>query len=311
MKLFYFAGRDGVTNFGDELNHAVWNHFLPGAFDEDDGTQFVGIGTLLNDRLPGAPRTVVCGAGVGYYGPPQPDGSWRIYCVRGPLSARALNLDASLAITDPAMLVARLPVVEGVPVTRRCAFLPHWESAPDAWRDVCDASQVAFIDPRWPPAQVLDAVRGTALLLTEAMHGAIVADALRVPWVAVRTRPQIKAFKWEDWCQSVGVDYRPHELPPMWPEASAPFDQCSGRPERRRGTAGAIRRLRRWGRIKVVAHALRRLSRSARPSLSGAGVLENRLRRLEDVLTAVRAREIDTQSVPAEHLKAARPQLVG
>jgi succinoglycan biosynthesis protein ExoV len=296
MKLFYFAGRDGVTNFGDELNHAVWHHFLPGAFDEDDGTQFVGIGTLLNDRLPGAPRTVVCGAGVGYYGPPQPDASWRIYCVRGPFSARALNLDASLAITDPAMLVARLPIVEPGPVSRRCAFLPHWESAPDAWRGVCEASQVAFIDPRWSPAQVLDAVRGTELLLTEAMHGAIVADALRVPWVAVRTRPQIKAFKWEDWCQSVGVEYQPHELPPMWPEPDA---------------AGAIRRARRWGRIKAVAHAMRRLSRSARPSLSAADVLDDRLRRLEDLLTEVRAREVGNRSVPAEDLKAPRPQLVG
>jgi succinoglycan biosynthesis protein ExoV len=296
MKLFYFAGRDGVTNFGDELNHTIWNHFLPGAFADDDGTQFVGIGTLLNDRLPTAPRTVVCGAGVGYYGPPRPDASWRIYCVRGPLSANALGLDASLAITDPAMLVARMPLPEQGVARWRSAFLPHWESAPDAWRAVCDASGIAFIDPRWPPAQVLDAVRGTELLLTEAMHGAIVADALRVPWVAVRTRPQIQAFKWEDWCQSVRVEYRPRTLPPMWPELPAPT---------------AMRRARRWARTQLVARALRRLARRATPSLSAPDVLEDRLRRLEERLVSVSARELTAGSMSAEDLKSARAQLVG
>jgi succinoglycan biosynthesis protein ExoV len=66
MKLFYFRGENGVTNFGDELNMYLWPRVFPDAFDEDKSVQFVGIGTLLNDRLPAAPRTVVFGAGVGY-----------------------------------------------------------------------------------------------------------------------------------------------------------------------------------------------------------------------------------------------------
>src|SRR5262245_12821266 len=104
MRLFYFRGEDGVTNFGDELNRHVWPHFVPAGFDDDDGTQFVGIGTLLNDRLPAARRTIIFGSGVGYYGPPRRDDSWEIYCVRGPLSARALGLSADAAVTDPAAL---------------------------------------------------------------------------------------------------------------------------------------------------------------------------------------------------------------
>jgi succinoglycan biosynthesis protein ExoV len=71
VRLFYYRGENGVTNFGDELNWYIWPHLLPGVFDEDDGTQFVGIGTLLNDRVPAAARTVVFGAGVGYYRPPR------------------------------------------------------------------------------------------------------------------------------------------------------------------------------------------------------------------------------------------------
>ena len=40
------------------------------------------------------------------------------------------------------------------------------------------------------------------------MHGAIVADTLRVPWIPVRTNPKILPFKWLDWCQSVKLPYR-------------------------------------------------------------------------------------------------------
>jgi succinoglycan biosynthesis protein ExoV len=42
-------------------------------------------------------------------------------------------------------------------------------------------------------------------LITEAMHGAIVADALRVPWTAVSIGPCFNQEKWLDWGLSVGV----------------------------------------------------------------------------------------------------------
>jgi succinoglycan biosynthesis protein ExoV len=126
VRLFYYPGHNGVTNFGDELNHVLWRHFLPGAFDHDDGTQFVGIGTLLNDRLPAAPRTVIFGAGVGYNGPPRLDRSWKIYCVRGPLSARALGLSADMAVTDPALLTRELTNSHSRSGPRwKYAFMPH------------------------------------------------------------------------------------------------------------------------------------------------------------------------------------------
>jgi succinoglycan biosynthesis protein ExoV len=52
---------------------------------------------------------------------------------------------------------------------------------------------------------VISAIRGCDLLVTEAMHGAIVADALRVPWVPFMPLP-MQHFKRFDWGESQGLD---------------------------------------------------------------------------------------------------------
>ena len=160
MRLFYFRGEHGATNFGDELNLHLWARLMPGAF-EDDGTQFVGIGTLLDDRLPAAARTVIFGAGVGYYRLPQDRANWSVYCVRGPLSARALGLPAAAAVTDPAALIVRVgPHRPSAGPRSPFAFMPHWQSEPDSWKRVCEETGAGFIDPRWPPHRVLDECSG-------------------------------------------------------------------------------------------------------------------------------------------------------
>jgi succinoglycan biosynthesis protein ExoV len=276
MKLYYFRGADGAANFGDELNPYIWPRLLPGAFDDDDGRQFVGIGTLLNDRLPTAPRTVVFGSGVGYYGPPQRSEQWSIYCVRGPLSARVLGLDADAAVTDPGALVARIPFAADQGPRLPVAFMPHWQSEPDAWKDVCAAAGLAFIDPREHPDRVLAALRRTDLLVTEAMHGAIVADALRVPWIPVRSRPAINSFKWDDWCSSMGLTYLPHQLPTIWPAIPG---------------AGVVGRVRRMAKMMAAARALRRVPRRGTPALSRADLLRDRLEQLEERLEQLRINE--------------------
>ena len=281
MKLFYFRGENGVANFGDELNLHLWPRLLPGAFDDDDDTQFVGIGTLLNDRLPAASRTVVFGAGVGYFGPPNPRDTWSIYCVRGPLSARALGLPSADGITDPAVLIARLepqwrPAAQG---RWARAFMPHWQSEPDAWRSLCDNLGIGFIDPRGQPDAVLDALGRTDVLITEAMHGAIVADALRIPWVPVRTRQAINSFKWDDWCGSLSLEYQPHQLPTIYPATNR----------------GVIAGARRRAKLSLAAAALRRVAGRARPVLSGDTVLRDRIDQLEDRLERLRRRELRGQ----------------
>jgi succinoglycan biosynthesis protein ExoV len=51
-------------------------------------------------------------------------------------------------------------------------------------------------------------------VVTEAMHGAIVADTLRIPWIPVVCSPEIATFKWRDWTASLDLPYRPIAIPP-------------------------------------------------------------------------------------------------
>ncbi len=213
MKLTYFQG--SPPNFGDELNATMWSHLLPKGFlDGDDKELFLGIGSILWDYLPKEPVKHVMGSGFGgYTAPPNVnDGSWNVAWVRGPITAARLGLDPKLAITDAAVLLRETPLPDpatGVGV----AFMPHFESVSrGAWAQVCALAGVTFLDPRADPNWLLAQIRGAKTLVTEAMHGAIVADALRTPWVGVVPLHPSHRAKWDDWAQSLNVYLRQVEI---------------------------------------------------------------------------------------------------
>lgn len=86
-------------------------------------------------------------------------------------------------------------------------FMPHFESlAHGARGDAAAAADIELIDPRGDPASIIAAIGRCQLLLSEAMHGAIVADALRVPWVALRPLAPVHRAKWCDWADALGME---------------------------------------------------------------------------------------------------------
>jgi hypothetical protein len=205
-------------NFGDELNRWLWHRLFAGAWsDADDGTLFVGIGTILDKNLPPARVTVVFGTGVGYTSAP-PDIStdssrWRIYGVRGPLTARALKFDKRFAMTDPAILLATLPEFKGLP-RRGVIFIPHWKSVRyGSWQAICQSLGIEFVDPCQDSKAVVRRIAGAEKVIAESMHAAIIADAFRVPWIPVALSREVSPFKWVDWAASMGVSYSPVCLP--------------------------------------------------------------------------------------------------
>lgn len=281
MKLCYYKLPNGAKNFGDDLNPWLWERLLPGVIDADERTAFVGIGTLINEVLPYrtrmATKRVIFGTGVGYInGSFALDESYTIYCLRGPLSAQALGVSSHLAVTDGAMLVRRF--VE--PSSRKqyqFGYMPHYELAGKAWETVCQQLGYAYIDPRWSVEEVLSRMNQTEVLLTEAMHGAIVAEALRVPWIPIVTNPSILSFKWQDWCKSIGVDYQPTYMPRLH------------HPRQKRDVLSPVRGLRDWVRQKDAASKLAHIAKTVRPTLGNdihieqlTHLLEERLHQFKD-----------------------------
>lgn len=216
MKLYYY---DRHANFGDGMNAWLWPRLLPGCFDADDGISFSGIGTIIGPEMPPARHWIVFSSGVGYGGvPPGFGGSgWSIVAVRGPLSAAALGLEAKTAITDGAILLASLPEYAPLSEHERAGviFIPHHQTDGDAdWQEVCRRAGVEYLPARLDSREVIGRIRGAKLVLAEAMHAAIVADTMRVPWVPITGSPQVNSFKWLDWTRSLGMPYQPIALPP-------------------------------------------------------------------------------------------------
>lgn len=212
MRIYYY--QDSYGNFGDELNQWLWPRMLPRGFDRGDDALLLGIGTLIREEVPSEPVKVVLGAGIGYGNPPKLDQTWRFYAVRGPRTAEALGLPSDLAMTDAAALLNILESRDSQP--NGVGFMPHHLSRGRFdWGRLCRRIGVTYLDPRAPVPRLLGRIKSLKLVIAEAMHGAIVADALRVPWVPVRAYEHINEFKWQDWTESLELSYQPIHLPAL------------------------------------------------------------------------------------------------
>jgi hypothetical protein len=205
---------------------------------------------------------------------------WDIRFVRGPLSARVLGLGPGSSLSDSALLVAG-HVAAGTRSASSVGFLPHVFSARtlDCAR-ACEAAGLQFIDPRWRVDRILQAVTSVDRLIAEALHGAIVADALGVPWMRVKAlgwryeSRRIADFKWADWAQSVGVRHDASF------EVGIPWRMGRGA----RLVNGLLSRL----QVRTLAFVLRKAAASADFQLSSAGCRhELRQRMLERIHEAV------------------------
>lgn len=204
MKMYFYRGR--APNFGDELNDWLIPKVFPNFFDEDEREIFLGIGSVLYDFFPASAKKIVFGTGYGgYTAAPVLDASWDVFCVRGPRTAQVLGLGADVVAGDAAILIHQHRPV-AAKAGRDIGFIPHFESIGRGhWRRACDLAGVRFIDPRDPVEVVLDTIQSCRFVITEAMHGAIVSDALRVPWTAVLPFDQRHHMKWFDWAESLDM----------------------------------------------------------------------------------------------------------
>ena len=262
MKLYHYTL---ATNFGDELNPWLWSRLLPEVFNDDASSVFVGIGTLLNDRIPAAGKTAVFGSGVGYGELPCVDDSWKFYCVRGPLTADRLGISHDYVVTDPGILVSRFVERSATP-KYKYTFMPHGANANEAWKKICSNLGFGYIDAYDPVDKVLAEIGNTEVLITEAMHGAIVADAMRVPWIPVFTTHNMLEFKWKDWCATIGVELMVQHAAAVWSEQYA---------------NSLNKKFRHLIKTKVATKQLKDISQKVAPTLSENNRIPSLLERLD------------------------------
>lgn len=217
MEVFYYKSSE--PNFGDDLNSWIWRRLIPHRLEERDGVVMLGIGTIIGHQLPRSEKKVVftSGAGYGIELPEPTDNSWRFLAVRGPLTAALLGLPPETAVTDGAILVSLFSEFSVPPDKRRgVVFMPHISAARAAnWQPICAAAGIEYLDPRDDQLTLLRRIASARLVLADAMHAAIVADSMRVPWIPLITSAEISTFKWLDWTLSLNMKYEPKKLKPM------------------------------------------------------------------------------------------------
>lgn len=215
MKLYYF--KDPYGNFGDDLNPWLWNKLIPDVLDENPEELFVGIGTLINHRIPDPPVKHVFGSGVGYGRIPQTLERFQFHAVRGFDSARALGIDSRYVISDAAVLLSAIDFDKAESQDRKTGFIPHCLSTRYYnWEAVCNELDLHYISPTLPVERFLSELTRCEKVVCEAMHGAIAADSLRIPWVPVRCYDFISSFKWADWLSTTALPYNPSSITSLY-----------------------------------------------------------------------------------------------
>ncbi len=307
--MILYQWRGPVRNFGDELNGLIWPRLLPDYFDDDPAARFLGIGSILDQRHDPAAIKWVAGSGYGgYEAPIALDATWRIHWVRGPRTAAVLGLPLSLGMGDPASL---LPLTGLSPLVKpsTVGFMPHFESnSRGAWAEAASAASVTLIDPSGDPRAILDAIGACRVLISEALHGVIVADALRIPWIAIQPLMPIHRPKWADWADALDLDLNARPLRPSTALERAwrsPLSRFHAGREMLEQRAHPLRCLGRAGHIERAAGALRAAA-AADPMLSRDSALDRSQTRMMTAIEAIRRGPALPSSPPARTVLAAR-----
>ena len=224
LKLVYYKAPRG--NVGDDLNAEIWPRLIGDVFDDTSATAFLGIGSILDGRHEEYERKIVFGSGARSQCsiPDITKGGWDVRFVRGPNTAKALGMSDSGWISDPAIL-APIAYHNGrnpnSSVIRRIGLVPYFETDPVYAEMISNSIGAKCIHITHSPERFIAELTSCTHIIAEAMHGAILADAYRIPWIPCRITNHDNEkithnFKWSDWMMSLDVDSDFVSLPRVW-----------------------------------------------------------------------------------------------
>lgn len=225
MAVYYYQdySAGGSRNFGDDINPKLLQHLFSTSIIESESVCIMGIGTILSDEhlhnVSRYERKVIFSSGVGYGTLDKHfDDSWDFVCVRGPNTSAKLDLPPEKGICDGAILLSKIYPVKAYQNNGPVVFIPHVESSwksSEGLKSACHNLGIEYLVPDQEFDTFVKVVQSASLVITEAMHGAILADTMRIPWIPVEFHFH-NEFKWKDWFSSMQLDYVSYPLKPLF-----------------------------------------------------------------------------------------------
>jgi len=215
MNLKFFRAPD-YNNFGDELNPYIFNHLFSEIFSLKKYAEFdfYGIGSIIDSRISADINAILFGTGIRDITKSYVTKKWDVRFLRGPISSNVLGFRGEKYIADAAYCM--LCDESLLPVCKKKRFkisiMPHYRQMDKLdWGIIMKMAGVNIIDPREPIEQILQDIADSEKLLAIAMHGAIVADILRVPWQRIKMeaigaeKQMISDMKWLDFISALDL----------------------------------------------------------------------------------------------------------
>ena len=211
---------DQRVNFGDYIGPYIYERLCQGVTLTDDEV-FISVGTYIQDTVLKSydnKRKIIWGSGIGYNSRVDKNkirqyNDLEIHLVRGPLTARQLDIDVHMG--DPALL---MPIfIKRRYQKNKVLYIPHWKTF-DVVSNIYELHNLVKADqvlcPLVYPGQfegLIDEIASASFVLTNSLHGAIIAQAYNVPWAPCRTRREHRpdSTKWQDWLMYLDIQGLP------------------------------------------------------------------------------------------------------
>lgn len=209
MNLIYYKDKNG--NFGDDLNPILFEALCNDREfkSEFSNLSFYAIGSIITEKIK-KDSVVVFGTGLRYPYYKIDYSKWDIFFLRGPLSSSFIGKQEYISDAAYCLKTLRPDLFKSKKKEYKISIIPYFKTYDlFPWKHIGNILGVNIINPSDSVYNIINEIAKSERIIAGAMHGAIIADILRVPWLrlrlfAVNAESYFESdFKWIDWLLSI------------------------------------------------------------------------------------------------------------